>query len=164
MIQSKPFELEKLKPLTVKGNILLEVAEQTNGLLSIVEKYGSLLSEEDKSKITDCALKLSEITNGAAALRESAWSACNIEYAVETLKAQYPDEYPDIDMVDFFKKTGLDMEALYTEVMKKVDHEMIREEYDDTLIAVLDDRLRELRNLGVLDGNFEVETDGLELK
>lgn len=164
MIQSEHFELEKLKPLTVKGNILLEVAEQTNGLLSIIEKYGSLLSEEDQSKIADCALKLSEITNGAAALRESAWSACNIEYAVETLKAQYPDEYPDIDMVDFFKKTGLDMEALYTEVMKKVDHEMIREEYDDTLIAVLDDRLRELRNLGVLDGNFEVETDGLELK
>lgn len=164
MIQSKPFELEKLKPLTVKGNILLEVAEQTNGLLSIVEKYGSLLSEEDQSKITDCALKLSEITNGAAALRESAWSACNIEYAVETLKTQYPDEYPDIDMAKFFQQTGLNMEDLYVEVMKKVDHEMIREEYDDTLIAVLDDRLRELRKLGVLNGNLEVEKDGLELK
>ena len=164
MIQSKPFELEKLKPLAARGNILLEIAEQTNGVLSIIEKYGSLLSEEDKSKIADCALKLSEITNGAAALRESAWSACNIEYAVETLKTQYPDEYPDIDMAKFFQQTGLNMEDLYTEVMKKVDHEMIREEYDDTLIAVLDDRLRELRKLGVLNGNLEVETDGVELK
>lgn len=164
MIQSEHFELEKLKPLAAKGNILLGIAEQTNELLSIIEKYGSLLSEEDKSKIADCALKLSEITNGAAALRESAWSACNIEYAVETLKTQYPDEYPDIDMAKFFQQTGLNMEDLYAEVMEKVDHEMIREEYDDKLIAVLDDRLVELKRLGVLGGNFEIETDGLELK
>lgn len=162
MIQSEPFELEKLKPLATWRNSLLEVAKQTNEILSVVEKYGNLISEEDRGILKHCVFRLSKKINGTAV--ESFWSIEDVNYAVELLKRDYPDEYPDIDIVSFFKQTGLNLGGLYDEVMAKLDHESIRELHNDAIVAVLDGRLRELRRMGVLAGGFETEENTDELR